>query len=110
MSAIVDGTTLSTKQTTVKTLKSKHGKSLIRELSEKTGDINKIISFINEDPLAARYKDPESGENAFHILLQNGPNNEWRSNDVVMRILKLMIDVSPKGLEERNYNGAYYYI
>lgn len=104
MSATLNGTSTSMPVAT-KILKSKHGKSLLRELSEKAGDINKIVGFITEDPFAGRYRDPESGENAFHILLQNGPNNEWRSRDVIIQILKLMIEKSPKGLEDKNRSG-----
>ena len=88
-----------------KVLKSKHGKTLLHELSEKNGNISKILSYINEDPLAARYKDPETGDNSFHLLLQNGPNNDWYSSETIVQILKLLIEKSPKGLDDKNNNG-----
>jgi hypothetical protein len=77
-----------------KLLKSIHGVALLLELGKPSPDFGKVLNFISQDPLAARLKDPNTGNTAFHLILKSRMNS-----DVVQTVLKRLIEVSPLGLQ-----------
>jgi hypothetical protein len=82
------------------TLKSVHGKSLLRELSDRQANLDKVIEILNKEPHAGRLKDPETGFNSYHYLL----NGDFSSN-FVKTVLKTLIEKCPKGAEDLSLNG-----
>jgi len=84
-----------------KQLISTHGKVLLRELSDKTANINTVKDCIRQDPVAGRFRDPNTKDNAFHLLL----NGEF-SKKFVLEVLDLLIKTCPKGAEETNIHGS----
>lgn len=84
-----------------KQLVSTHGKVLLRELSDRTADINVLRDYIKKDPVAGRYRDPNTKDNAFHMLLNGNFSKKF-----VLEVLELLIKTCPKGAEESNIHGA----
>lgn len=52
-----------------KVLKSTHGKILVRELQLNEASLDLILDCLEKDPLAGRFKDLDTGDNAFHLLV-----------------------------------------
>lgn len=49
---------------------STHGKLLLNELlTPKSANLELVLSYIDKDPVAGRLKDPENGNNSYHLLL-----------------------------------------
>ncbi len=44
-----------------KVLKSVHGKSLLRELSDRQARLERVLEILNKEPNAGRLRDPETG-------------------------------------------------
>lgn len=84
-----------------KHLVSTHGKMLLRELRDTTVNINVVKDCIQKDPVAGRYRDPNSKENAFHALLNGNFSKKF-----ILEILDLLLKTCPKGAEETDIHGA----
>ena len=85
-----------------KVLKSIHGKALLAELSSREPNLQTILEYIQKDPHAGRLKQSFTNENAFHLLL----NNDFLSANFVLTVLRRLIDVCPKGVQDVCSNGS----
>lgn len=87
--------------TTGKQLKSVLGKSLIRELKDKSADIHKVIDYVTREPHASRLKDQETGNTAYHLLLNGDFTDEF-----ILTVLRLLLEKCPRGAQDLNGDGS----
>lgn len=85
--------------------KSRYALQVHKEILDASGKYNKveeeranrIIEMIEKDPLAILYKQPDTGDNAVHLLVGTGLPLQF-----ILPILKAMIKISPESLEKEN--------
>lgn len=83
-------------------LVSTHGKALLNELlTPVNANLEVILSYIDKDPMAGRLKDPETGNNSFHLLLGND-----HAADFVTVVLKALLEKCPEGCKVPNNKGS----
>ena len=81
---------------------STHGKALLMELlTPASANLEVALSFIEKDPMAGRLKDPETGNNSYHLLLGNDHSSEF-----VITVLKALIEKCPEGVRAVNNKGS----
>lgn len=82
-------------------LVSKNGKALLSELSDpQKCNLQLVQDYIAQDPLAGLLRDPKTGNNAFHLLMDNGYKKE-----IILPILSFLVQYSPNGLQRKNSEG-----
>lgn len=81
---------------------STHGRTLIAELKDVRNvreDI--VLDCIRRDPLSGRLKNPETGENAYHLLMSRG-----YEKDFMMTVLAELLKNCPEGVRAVNNEGS----
>jgi ankyrin repeat protein len=81
-------------------IKSTHGKLLLRELHDRNANFVKVIEYISKDQYSGRYKDSETNNNAYHLLL----SGDFDSNFVLL-VLRALLEKCPKGVQDVNNAG-----
>ena len=81
---------------------STHGKALLSELlTPISANLDVALSYIEKDPMAGRLKDPDTGNNAYHLLLGNDHSAEF-----VITVLKALLEKCPEGARAVNNKGS----
>ena len=70
-------------------------------LTPASANLEVALSFIEKDPMAGRLKDPETGNNSYHLLLGNDHSSEF-----VITVLKALIEKCPEGVRAVNNKGS----
>lgn len=91
-----------------KVLVSTHGKKLISKLTARSEECNgntcnrldEILQYLKIDPLAARYCQPDNGNNSFHIVLSSNEDITF-----LLPVLLALLQAAPLGLCKQNKNG-----
>jgi len=81
---------------------STHGRTLIAELKDVRNvreDI--VLDCIRRDPLSGRLKSPETGENAYHLLMNRG-----YERDFMMTVLTELLKNCAEGVRATNNEGS----
>ena len=81
---------------------STHGKALLSELlTPISANLEMALSYIEKDAMAGRLKDPDTGNNSFHILLGNDHSPEF-----VVTVLRALLAKCPEGCRAVNNKGS----
>lgn len=86
-------------------LVSTHGKKLISKLlnvGEQSPQerLQEIFHYLQVDPIAARYCQPETGNNSFHVLFSSKEDLEFS-----LPVLQTLLNAAPIGLKRQNAAG-----
>ena len=81
---------------------STHGKALLLELlTPASANLEVALSYIEKDSMAGRLKDPDTGNNSYHLLLGNDHTPEF-----VLTVLKALLEKCPEGVRAVNNKGS----
>lgn len=87
----------------VKSLISKNGRAVINQLKDFSHlNVQILVDLIQEDPLAGLLKDNDTGNNAYHLILDQNLRKEQ-----ILILLKALLqgDSDAKGLKAKNADG-----
>ena len=81
---------------------STHGRVLLNELRDPpSARLEFVLDCLRKDPLSGRLKDPDTGDNAYHMLLGRGYQKSF-----ILAVLGVLLNVCPEGVRACNSAGS----